>query len=72
MLDEMEELELEEKAKFFQSIPGILQKKWFTRETYFRHTLNVKQLDNDQYEMLRNSAMSTKRLSGAASYSIHT
>ena len=71
ILDEMKDKIVDEKsAPFFSSLAGTTQKKWFTRETYFRNILNVKLLDDEQYELLRTSKRVNKKIQGAPNYDI--
>ena len=49
-----EEVSIHENSpEFFSCLDGISQKRWFTQETYFRKILNVKMMEDDQYEKLR-------------------
>ena len=45
---------------FFASIPGHLQKQWYTQELYDRKVLGIKNLSNSQFDRLR----TTKRACG--------
>ena len=72
-MDELEDYILEEdSAPFYQCLNGLNQKRWFTRETYFRNVLNVKLMDDDQYEELRTSKRQKKVLTGECQYDLYT
>lgn len=40
-------------GKYWQCISGQDQKRWFTKESHLRKQLNIRQLDDENYEQLQ-------------------
>ena len=56
--------------RFWNSINGIEQKRWFTKETYFRNNYNIKTIDNRAYESLKNEKRGDQVIFDAINYDI--
>jgi hypothetical protein len=59
ILDELEDSGFDESsAPFYECLTGYAQKNLFINEAYSRKVLNIKHLDDDQYEKLRTTKTS--------------
>ena len=55
---------------YWQCLPGQDQKRWFTKESHLRKQLNIKQLDDANFEKLRTTKRRKQYISNVVNYDI--
>jgi hypothetical protein len=57
-------------GKYWECIPGMKQKRWFTKETHLQEHLKIKTLNDVSLQLLRTSKRGNKFISNIFNYDI--